>query len=84
MVVVDVDHQRAQHAFDAGLDLGLQLLQLARLDIAGDVVVGVEAFLRCLQARADPLRDGGGRVAGRRVGRVEFMRAACRVLAVHG
>jgi hypothetical protein len=62
VVAVGVDHQRVQHLLHAGLHLLLQLLQLAGLQERGDVVVGMEALARRLDAFADPHRHGSSGV----------------------
>ncbi len=56
VIAPGVDDEAFQHAGELALDLLLQLAELARLDELGDVVVGVEAPPRPLNARADALR----------------------------
>jgi hypothetical protein len=60
VVALGVDDERAQHLAHLGLDLGLQLLELTVLDVAGDVVIGVVAALRADEAVANAV--GGGQV----------------------
>ncbi|MNT74005.1 hypothetical protein D3C72_2127730 [compost metagenome] len=84
MVVVDVDHQRAQHVLQARLHFGLKLLHLARLDVVRNIVVGVEALLRGLEPCADAGGDAVGVGVAGIVAGVAVLRAVRRVLAGHG
>nr|GEU28581.1 hypothetical protein [Tanacetum cinerariifolium] len=60
MVAHGVDHQAFQHLLHMAAHFVEQRIELARFDIGGDVVVGVEARVAGDQACADALGGGGG------------------------